>query len=276
MDIGIMQGRLCVPEADFIQVFPIDNWRQEFPAARVAGLVSIEWIYDTYGLGANPLETGPGCAEIAKLASGHGIAVRSVCADYFMDNPLFGAAQPTIKERLARLSWLIEVVGKMGMERMVIPFVDASSIDGEAAETEVLSNLLEVSGLAERLNVEIHLETDLPPQPFARLMEKLSNPIFKVNYDSGNSAALGYQVADEFAAYGSHVGSVHIKDRELHGTTVKLGTGACDFPELFNQLDRVGYKGAFILQVARGAAGEEIELAIENRQFSEAFTKVEN
>ena len=55
MDIGIMQGRLCVPESDFIQVFPIENWQQEFSAARDAGLVSIEWIYDTYGLGRQSL-----------------------------------------------------------------------------------------------------------------------------------------------------------------------------------------------------------------------------
>jgi L-ribulose-5-phosphate 3-epimerase len=193
-----------------------------------------------------------------------------------MDNPFFGADETTHEDRLARLSWLIEIAGEMGMERMVIPFVDASSIDGEAAEIEVVSNLLKIAQLAERLKVEIHLETDLPPQPFARVMERLSNPIFKVNYDSGNSAALGYQVADEFTAYGSHVGSVHIKDRELHGTTVKLGTGACDFPELFNQLDLVGYEGAFILQVARGTSGEETDLAISNRQFTETFMKTRN
>ena len=37
--------------------------------------------------------------------------------------------------------------------------------------------------------------------------------MIKVNYDSGNSASLGYDPTDEFAAYGERVGSVHIKDR---------------------------------------------------------------
>ena len=47
----------------------------------------------------------------------------------------------------------------------------------------------------------------------------------RVNYDSGNSASLGYRPRDEFAAYGSRVGSVHLKDRRLGAGTAPLGRG---------------------------------------------------
>ena len=44
---------------------------------------------------------------------------------------------------------------------------------------------------------------------------------------------------------------MHIKDRTPGGTTVPLGTGNANFPELFNLLDNVGYNGNLILQTAR-------------------------
>ena len=52
---------------------------------------------------------------------------------------------------------------------------------------------------------------------FRSLLDEIPHPLVKVNYDSGNSAALGYRPFDEFAAYGDRVGSFHIKDRLLGG-----------------------------------------------------------
>ena len=45
------------------------------------------------------------------------------------------------------------------------------------------------------------------------MLNALPHPVIKVNYDSGNSASLGYSVTEEFAAYGNRIGSIHIKDR---------------------------------------------------------------
>ncbi len=88
-----------------------------------------------------------------------------------------------------------------------------------------------------------------------------------MNYDSGNSASLGYNVAEELAAYGQRLGSVHIKDRVKGGAIVPLGTGDADLPALFSVLDGLRYEGDFVLQVARGADGREVEWASQNRQF---------
>ena len=43
-----------------------------------------------------------------------------------------------------------------------------------------------------------------------------------------------------------------------------LGTGAADFPALFNALKRISYQGDFILQVAREEPGDEVALARRN------------
>jgi hexulose-6-phosphate isomerase len=84
------------------------------------------------------------------------------------------------------------------------------------------------------------------------------------NYDSGNSASLGYAPRAEFAAYGHRIGSVHIKDRVRGGGTVALGTGDADFQALFESLESVGYARDFILQVAREEPGDEVAWASRN------------
>ena len=79
--LGIMQGRLVPPVEGRIQAFPRDRWAEEFPNAAAAGLGAIEWIYDSYGVGANPIETEAGIEKVQRLSRAHGIAVRSLCAD---------------------------------------------------------------------------------------------------------------------------------------------------------------------------------------------------
>ena len=120
---------------------------------------------------------------------------------------------------------------------------------------------------AETAGVELHLETSLDPAGFASLLDLIPHPMVKVNYDAGNSASLGYAPADEFAAYGDRVGSVHIKDRVLGGSTVPLGGGSTDFDSLFACLAEQRYQGDFVLQVARGTDGDEVDWARHNVEF---------
>jgi L-ribulose-5-phosphate 3-epimerase len=105
------------------------------------------------------------------------------------------------------------------------------------------------------------------PSRLAGLLSRLPSPLLKVNYDSGNSASLGYDPLEEFAAYGSSIGSVHVKDRILEDGTVPLGTGNANFDLIADRLKMIGYKGDFILEAARGASGDEVAWARQNRDF---------
>ena len=253
--MGIMQGRLLPPTNGRIQCFPKENWREEFPLAQTAGLQLIEWIYEVHGAEQNPISTDQGIAELKELSRQHGISVRSVCADYFMDRPLLLHPQ----EGVQRLSWLLNRCRIAGIKRIIVPFVDASRLVDPNAEAALVKLLLLIYPEAQRSEVELHLETDLPPARFASLMALLPDTVFKVNYDSGNSASHGYSFREEFNAYGSRIGSLHIKDRVLGGGTVPLGTGDVDFKALVNALQIVRYTDDVILQVARDQSGNELE-----------------
>jgi hexulose-6-phosphate isomerase len=265
--LAIMQGRLVPPPPGRFQCFPRDGWEQEFASAKEAQLDAIEWIWDLYGADVNPLGTDAGLERLRRLSGESGVRVVSVCADAFMEEPLVRAKPAQLEERLEALRALLRRCSRLEIERIVVPFVDASKITGEAEMDDVARTLARVVPTLEETKVELHLETSLGPRDFAAFLGRLPHPLVKVNYDSGNSSSLGYAPREEFAAYGRRVGSVHIKDRVLGGGTVPLGEGSADFTTLREALGAVAYRGDLVLQVARGAPGDEVAWARGNRAF---------
>jgi len=269
--IGIMQGRLSPPVGPAIQAFPAAHWADEFPAAEVAGLSCIEWIYDIGGDHVNPICNGEGAARFKALQARHNVAVESLCADYFMSEPLLKGSATDRARRREKLLWLLRRSAELGISRVVLPFVDASKIEDDAMARALAALLAGVIGEAGPAIPEVHLETSLPPARFASLLAWIDHPRVKVNYDSGNSSSLGYDADEEFAAYGPRIGSVHIKDRLLGAGTVPLGDGHADFPKLIRNLKSIDYQGPVILQVARSGPGRETEWAIHNRRIVESW-----
>lgn len=255
----IMQGRLCPPQDGRFQSFPRQGWEQEIELARKVPLRGIEWIYDLYGQGVNPIETESGRADLLKRLTKFDVKVVSICADYFMDCPLLHVSQKDSVLDLSRLEWLISVSPQIGAKRIVLPFVDASRMSDSKDMASVLQILHMILPSAKAAEVELHLETDLGPEAFRSFLTEIEHPLVKVNYDAGNSSSLGYLPQDEFAAYGDRIGSFHIKDRVRGGKTVPLGEGDTDFPTLHAALIDIGYQGDFVLQVARGKPTEELQ-----------------
>lgn len=265
--VGIMQGRLLPPTNNQIQCFPRDRWEEEFELAAIAGLHCIEWIYDLHSADMNPISTDAGVSKIELLSAKYSVQVLSLCADYFMDKPLTNVDNDELRQRLSHLEWLLTRCQLTGINRVILPFVDNSRIKTKDEFENVCKSLKQVLSVAEKTGVEIYVEMSLPPTQFADFLSNIPHPLLKVNYDSGNSSSLGYDLDDEFNAYGAQIGSVHIKDRILGGGTVPLGTGSTNFQALKNNLGKINYTGAFILQVARGIVGDEVSLAIDNRKF---------
>jgi L-ribulose-5-phosphate 3-epimerase len=268
-EIGVMQGRL-VPRIDGrIQAFPADRWRDEFDLARTYGFESIEFIFEAENFESNPLYTEAGRAEINALRARTGVAVPSICADYFMDRPFFRVPPALQDESTAVLKRLIGYAAGIGAMRIEIPCVDRASIDSKTHKETLVRQVSQCLSLAERYAMEIVFETSLPPEEFRELLERFRHPLIKANYDTGNSASLGYDPVQELTILGPRVSNIHIKDRLLHGSTVPLGTGNARFPEIFKTLAQIGYRGDFILQTARAA--DDIGAAIQYRDVVRSY-----
>jgi hexulose-6-phosphate isomerase len=204
---------------------------------------------------------------MARLGKAHGISVVSVCADYFMEHPFLRASQSELETRIDKLLWLLGRCKLAGIRRLVLPFVDNSKIESETEESQAVEILNRALAAAEKTGIELHLETSLDPGRFASLLAELSHPLLKVNYDSGNSASLGFDTSEEIGAYGERIGSVHIKDRVRGGGSVPLGCGNANIPVLLSHLFRIGYKGDFVMQIARTEPGAELDWIRKNRKW---------
>jgi hexulose-6-phosphate isomerase len=266
-----MEGRLVPPEDGRFQCFPRNQWESEFAHAANVPFNYIEWVYDLYGHDVNPLGNPAGIERLKNFIESTEVCIRAVCADYFMDKPLLRCGEQELEERLQELARIFRNASAVGVNRVVIPFVDASAIRSNDDLAAVRHALKAAMPFAEETGIEIHLETSLRPAEFAKLLDSIPHPKLRVNYDSGNSASLGYLPANEFAAYGDRIGSVHIKDRVLNGGTVPLGTGNTDFTALFSCLEKIDYRGDFTLQVARGTPGDEVAWAKQNLAFVRGY-----
>jgi len=98
----------------------------------------------------------------------------------------------------------------------------------------------------------------LPPKSFVELLDRLNSKNITVNYDIGNSAALGFDSDEELAAYGDKITDIHIKDRVLDGGPVTLGECNANFSKFFTKLKEFNYQGPFIMQAYRDDEGVEI------------------
>ena len=267
--MGIMQGRLSPPVAGKIQAFPAETWANEFRLAREAGLDCIEWVYEKETEHANPLKDPVGIARVIELSRQSGVAVWSVCADYYMTERLVTECGIPDRQNLEHLKLLIERCSRLGVRYIVLPFVDSSSLRSTAELSGLVKMLESALPICEKYGIELHLETDVEPSDLKKIFESIDSPKLKANYDIGNSASLGREPSQELTSIGSWLGSVHVKDRLLGGGTVALGSGAADFPTCFHLIRSAGYKGPFILQAARDESISEVELARKNKQFIE-------
>ena len=246
---GVMQGRLSPQDPRGYQTFPSSSWREEFSLARDLGFDHIEWVVEEFDLHNNPVFTNP--QAIREQSTAHGIDVPSLCADYLMHSPL----NPANTESWVLFERLLNQAKGVGVRIVVVPCVDNSSLLRPENRRNLEQSLPRMLGMAEECSILIALETDLRPTEFKKLLSKFPSPWLTVNYDSGNSASLGYDFLEEMEAYGERISDFHLKDRALGGGTVELGTGAANFSDIFAYLLEPAFKGIVTMQAKRDQLG---------------------
>tara|TARA_B110000014_G_C19949439_1_gene491280 strand:+ start:52 stop:870 length:819 start_codon:yes stop_codon:yes gene_type:complete len=243
-----MQGRLSPSIDNKIQAFPHNYWKNEFHIAKEIGFELIEWIVDDEN---NPIFDDEQIEEILKLSDKFGIKINSLCADIFMEKYLFKSSKKQINQNMKILEKLIYQCQKSKIKIIELPFVDSSSLENLEHQEEVIKNLKSIKTTAEECNIILGLETDLPPDMFVKLLEKMDSPNIKANYDIGNSISKNYDPSVELDILKKWIVNVHVKDRYKNGKTVPLGSGDVNFREFFQKLNKINYNGDLIIQGAR-------------------------
>jgi|TARA_B110000858_G_C17773297_1_gene460829 sugar phosphate isomerase/epimerase len=240
--IGIMQGRLVPREIKSrMQSFPFKNWKKEIYLAKKNNIRFVEWTIDYNNFLNNPIIKNP--ALVKKIIKNK-VKVHSVTCDFFMQKPFFKI--PNNKNKIFEyLKILINSCVKLGIKYVVIPLVDKSSIKSKKEEKLVITELIKFEKKNYFGKTKILFETDYDPKHVINFISKFNNK-FGINYDAGNSAGLNYNINQEFE-YFDKVFNVHIKDKIIHGKTVRLGKGNLNLNNLISNLKKK-YKGNLILQ----------------------------
>jgi len=247
-----MQGRLSVQTDRGYQSFPWESWEREFELAASRNFEHIEWVLDSWQVSENPILAQTNA--VRELTVESGVKVISVCADYLMDTPL----DVSVADSWTLLSQVTGSMQDLGSGWLVIPCVDQSSLRPQSSLERFIRAADRMSNELNGTGVRVTLETDLGPQEFHSLLAELDPEVFGVNYDIGNSAALGHGFDEEFDAYGERISLVHIKDRMLEGGSVCLGEGDANIPGVIERLRDMKFNGPVTMQVFRDVQGINI------------------
>lgn len=251
-EIGILQGRLSPPVPGRLQSFPWSSWEAEFQHARACGFDAIEWLFEEPRAADNPLWSTLGRERIRRLVADTGIALRSVCADYFMAHPFFRAPADERARSIGVLETLISHAAGVGIRTILVPVLETCEIRTEQEKGELLAALRQPFAIADAEGVAIALETELPADACCALVEEAAHPALGIYYDAGNAAAKGYDLAADVRAIAPWLRGVHVKDRKRGGGSVPLGRGDADFRAFFAALAGIGYDRPVIVQAASG------------------------
>ncbi len=258
--IGFMQGRLSDIVDGKIQAFPWNNWKNEFCDAKKININNIEWTLDQKDLYKNPLMSIKGRSDIKSLCRKFSIKIPSLTGDCFMQAPFWKANKRFEKIYKRDFKEILKSCSELDINIIVLPLVDAGSIDSQKQENILIEFLVEITDYLQKNNIKVAFESDYKPQEFKVFLSNLDEKAFGVNYDIGNSASLGFDPNEEFSLYGDRISNVHVKDRAYKGTTVPLGAGDADFELVFSLLKSINYNGNYILQTARAYDGEHIRM----------------
>jgi len=269
--IGFMQGRLSPMIDGRIQSFPWEYWKVEFSTAEQIDIHLMEWTLDQNRLYENPLLTAAGQAEIRELSKRYDIAIPSLTGDCFMQAPFWKEQGDA---RLALQNDFCEVVkgcAAVGISMIVVPLVDNGRLESREQEDVLVGFLESQVDFFVSHAIKVIFESDFSPFDLARFISRLNPNVFGINYDIGNSAALGFNSEEEIAAYGNRIFNVHVKDRMLGGTTVPLGEGGANFEAVFSALAKIGFRGNCILQTARAIDDNHAGVLMRYRDMTVAW-----
>lgn len=255
MKIGTMQGRLSVPQNGLMQFFP-HEWEEEFKTASILGFTHIEWLLDWRDWHKNPM-----VSDIEQLQEkldlfrcDYGVSIRSICADYFMEHPLYSLSNESFNllKHLCRCSLTAQKNDEL---IIVLPLLEKVAPRETKQFKEIIRMLTKLcrNGIKNKLAFETEL-TALELKSFideARTTSGTSR--IGVCYDIGNATSYGYDCPTEIAMLGDYIFDVHIKDRKIGSSqSVMLGNGDARLAGCFSILKKNNFCGPYILQAWRG------------------------
>lgn len=255
-----MQGRLSPILNNQIQSFPFGYWVNEIQALKDLGIKNLEWTIDQYLIDMNPLINSP--LFVKNIFRKNKINISAVTGDFVMQNPYYRCNKNFIETLELQLLKVLNNMSKCNIKIFVFPLVDNGMPQNNQEIEKLILFFKNFEKEIKKLKIIIAFESGYNYIKTLNFLNKISNygSYFGINYDTGNSANLGFNLIKEFRNYKDYIYNIHIKDRIYKGDTVELGKGDTDFRAFREQLSKINYKNKCTLQVARSKSNKHIKV----------------
>ncbi len=243
---GISQGRLT--ESDQLQRFPYEAWQMEFYTAPSIGLSFIELLTERDFNKNNPVWTSKGRHEILDLCSKTGCEIYTLCIDYIIDHSLLDDNDMSTHQHILNV---FAAAKDLGCKRLIFPLLEKSKLSTNNLEKYV-TLFRDLSDIAKKFNIDILIESMLRSDDLIMFLSLIDRKNVGAVFDTGNRVVESSDLQQEILKLGSYIKHVHIKDKNLNGKNVILGTGLVNFKEIFGALNKINYRGRLNFETTRG------------------------
>jgi L-ribulose-5-phosphate 3-epimerase len=256
----LVQGRSIPQKNDLLQYFP-SNWKEEFPIISKLGFSGIEWIYDKNSESSNPILTETGRKEMLYFSKKNNVNLENIVFDWFLSNPFLQKNESDQNKTIQKFFDLMQYSEDVGFKRIIFPLLDKNKINSDKEITNLIKYFKKyIIKKLDSLDIEIHFETALPSEKEKFIVNSLNHEKIKICFDMGNSASEGFDPIEVINTLENDLGSVHIKDRIFHGSSVPIGKGDVKFHQIFNSLNKINFNGPISFQIYRNKDSDNISI----------------
>lgn len=147
----------------------------------------------------------------------------------------------------------IDVCKVLGVKVVLIAFFGNGDLKGDAKGTDVVvERFKKVAPKAEDAGVTLGIESWLSAEQHVEIIERVGSPAVKVYYDVANSNKAGYDIYSEIPRLGKLICEFHAKDYDD-----LYGKGSIDFVRVRKAMDKIGYRGWFVMEGTKLPLGVE-------------------
>ena len=219
-----------------------------FAVAKELGFEGVQATYDPNPDAPDSLANRANRPRFLAAAREAGLDIASFCIGALNGRPL-----ATTPEAEGWVEDCLNAMEEMNVPQVLIPFFGRANPDVRESRHHlpmITEKLKRLAAIAEQKNKILAIESFLSAEANIGLISSIGSDAVKVYYDTHNTWYWGLDIYHEIDLLASRklISEIHLKDE------ARLGDGDIDFPRVCVLLEKYGYEGWLVFEVAPGAA----------------------
>jgi sugar phosphate isomerase/epimerase len=237
-NFGIFQGRLT--DSNKLQKYP-DFWENELITANKLGYSYVEFFLEEKVNNKNPFWSKKGRNKINfKIKKVFETSNFILCDNYIIKNNLYKNKTKIYLEKV------LDNLKNFKKPKLILP-INSNYFE----DINCLSNFFNKILKKKDQKIEISFEVDANYKKIVNFLNRLNIKNIGLTFDSGNIFLHHNSIIKYFYKLKSYINHVHIKDRDIKGRNVKLGSGMVNFKKFLKILIDSRYKREITLETYR-------------------------